>query len=420
MNNSDIKMNLDPLIYFISNIMVAIIPLIMLPILTRVLSVEEFGQVALFTTFNSVFVSLFGFGFIHSLTQKYFAHGHSEEEYRCVISAGIVVFLANFIVVLCLGSCYLYLATDYDESFWVIFYTSCITAFVTNVINIRLNQWQIRRYAFRYGVLQVFLSLLNLTLTIVFVIIFLWGAKGRMISIMGAAIIIAFISIIYLRKDKLLTFRVSLVRVKEVYKYGFPLLPHFLAIFLISAADKFVINSKLGIQELGIYAVSFQLASCLLLFYDSANKYLLPKLYSELSQNRNRSMVRDLYIYFMMIFFVSIVVITIGPNLILLLTSATYLKGIDVFSILVVVHALGAMEQVFLNIILYNKLTKYVSAITIISGVFNLIGLIVLTDSYGITGAAFALLITQIIKLTLTFFIANKFTPLPWFSIFKN
>ena len=69
---------------------------------------------------------------------------------------------------------------------------------------------------------------------------------------------------------------------REALNFGVPLIPHVIGGFSIAAADRFIINEKLGLAAAGIYLVAVQLGMGMGLIADACNKAFVPWLYEQL------------------------------------------------------------------------------------------------------------------------------------------
>ena len=70
MKNTSLSIN--ALIYFVSNLINALVPFVLLPVLTRYLPPEEYGHVALFTIFSACAVAVISFGVGGAVTRQYY------------------------------------------------------------------------------------------------------------------------------------------------------------------------------------------------------------------------------------------------------------------------------------------------------------------------------------------------------------
>src|SRR5690606_14223481 len=85
---------------------------------------------------------------------------------------------------------------------WVLWAVG-LSAFMV-VVNLRLGQWQVRKKAGSYGTMQVSKSILDLGFSLLFVIVLLLGANGRISAQILATGLSALFALWLLKRDRLL------------------------------------------------------------------------------------------------------------------------------------------------------------------------------------------------------------------------
>jgi O-antigen/teichoic acid export membrane protein len=79
-------------------------------------------------------------------------------------------------------------------------------------------------------------------------------------------------------------------------------------------------------------------------------------------------------------------------------------------------QAFSGMYLMVTNYIFYSKKTGLLSLVTISSGLLNVVFLVVLIKLLGITGAAMAFTLAMALRFLLTWWVAQKRHPMPWFN----
>lgn len=411
--------------YLFSNILNAAIPFALLPILTRYLNPNEYGEIAMFQTLLAGLAAVTGFSVAGACNRKYYDSDITQHEMQAFIASCLqILILSSSIVFLVMLVFHPYfeswLGLDKKWIFGAVIVSACST-----IIQIRLGQWQVRKDAKKYGALQISQSLFNMLLSLILVILLLQGASGRISAQICAAVLFAGIAVLLLKKDKLLGFfywRPDYI--KEALKFGVPLIPHIGGIFLLNSVDRLVINTELGIADAGIYMVAVQLAGSIALIFDALNKAYVPWLYERLKRNQTKEMlqiVRFTYLWFFLILIGSGLGFVIGPWMISLIAGQQYVKAGDVIGWLLLGQAFGGMYLMVTNYIFYSKRTGLLSIATIFSGLLNILLLLVLIKILGLQGAAIAFAVAMFIRFLLTWWVAQKVHPMPWFKLnFQN
>lgn len=411
-------------VYLISNILNAVIPFLLIPVLTHHLSPSEYGQIAMFQILLAGIGTFIGLNSVGAANRKYYDGDMNEtmlKEFNgcCFQILGISSVIALTIIIL--------LQQELSEilsipSSWI-FAAVGISVFGF-VSNIRYGQWQIRSEAKKFGLLQVISSLINMLLSLLLVIVLSQGAEGRIDAQIITSVIIGIMALFFLYKDNLLKLRVwNPGYIKEALAFGIPLIPHHVGFFLISAVDRFVINDKLGLAEAGIYMVAIQLSYAMAIVFDALNKAYVPWLFERLKQDNlqeKKMIVKYTYIYFVLVLVLAGLSFVIAPFLITLIVGEKYQGAGEIIGWLCLGQAFSGMYLMVTNYIFYAKKTEQLALVTISTGVLHLALLIVFVNKFGIIGAAFSFSFSKLIQFIMTWFLSNRSVMMPWFFWVKS
>lgn len=405
-------------VYLFSNILNAVIPFILLPILTRYLNPAEYGEVAMFQTLLGALGAFVGLVFVGAASRKYYDSDLTEKDLAEFISACIQIsFISSLITLLVL----LIFQGQFSE--WlglkpIYVLLAVIVGFCSVVIKIRLGQWQVQKKAIKYGVLQISQSFINLIFSLLFVVVFLRGAAGRIDAQVVAALVFLLIALFLLYKDNLLKiFSWRREYIKEALKFGGPLVFHTSGAFLLLTVDRFIINKELGLTEVGIYMVAVQLVSVMNMIFDAVNKAYVPYLYECMKKDdlqEKIKLMKNIYIGFFLIIIVVVLAFLIGPWFVKLFAGEKYAAAGKVIGLLALGQGFKGMYLMVTNFIFYSKKTKVTAQITIVVGLINLGLLVLLVKSYGIVGAASANAISMMLFFIATWYFAAKLVDMPW------
>ena len=406
-------------VYLFSNILAAAIPFALLPILTRYLTPAEYGQVAIYLTLLAGLGAFVGLSVQGAASVKYYDAHLSKSELRyfigsCFLLLAVTTALVLFIVIIFRNALSEWLAIEIQ---WLLL--SVFVSSATFITSIRMGQWQVRKQSRNYGVFQVSQSLINMLLSLLVVVYFLQGATGRIWIISVIPMTFAIIALFLLYKDGLLAFAWRPNDVREILAFGVPLIPHSAGLFLLNSVDRFVINDKLGLAQVGIYMVAAQLTAVMGLIFDAINNAYVPWLFERLKRNEieeKKQIVQWTYAYCIALLCVVALAFVIGPPLLILTAGEKYSAAADVSGWLALGQAFNGMYLMVTNYIFYSKRTGLLSLSTITAGLINVGLLIVLISFIGLKGAAIAFAISMGIKFLLTWYVAQLRHPMPWFD----
>jgi O-antigen/teichoic acid export membrane protein len=407
----------NTLIYTFSSILSAGIPFLLLPILTRYLSPEQYGQIAMFTIFVAALTAVVGLSVDGAANRRFFDQNVTYDQLKrfngncffiLLTSTALVSFVLLFVdsyVAYFLGI----------PSAWV--YLGILSVSCGFILKLRLGQLQVRGKAKLYGLFQVLNSFVVFIFSIILVISFDLGGDGRVYGIALTSVLVGFLSFLSLVNDKLLKFEYCLQDIKEALSFGVPLIPHVLGAFLLLSVDRFVINRVLGLEMTGIYMVAFSLGLALNIIFNGINSAFSPWLFGQLkegNEEKKRDIVKKTYIYFIFLIFMSIIGFVAAPPILKLIVGEKFHQAADVLPLLIIGQVFLGMYFVVSNYIFYVKKTKYLSFVTISSGAINVALLLLFIPIYGIYGAALAFSIANLWQFILTWLVSAKVYSMPW------
>ena len=405
-------------VYLLSNILAAAIPFMLLPVLTRYLSPAEYGEVAMFLTLISGLAAFTGMSVHGAAGRKFYDDDLAEHGLKDFIGSCLQILLASSLAVLAITWLFQDQLSEWLglQPRWILW--AVIASAASFAFQLRMGQWQVRKQASKYGITQVAQALLNILLSILLVVVFLQGSDGRISAYIISSIIFAFIAVFLLHRDNLLAFGWHPNHIKEALSFGAPLIPHIAGMFLLGAVDRLVINEQLGLAQVGIYMVAVQLASVMGIIFDAINNAYVPWLFERLVRDQadeKKQIVRLTYAYFSISLLIAGLAFLVGPYVVTLIAGERYAQAGTVIGWLALGQAFSGMYLMVTNYIFYSKRTGLLSLVTISSGLLNVIFLVVLIRLLGLTGAAMAFAISMALRFLLTWWVAHKRHPMPWF-----
>lgn len=288
MNINNIKEVLGNLVslsrgYFLTTVINQALPFLLLPILTRFLSVGEFGMLSLMTFFMSICTALMGIS-TPTVVSKYFFDWEKEEIARLVGNCIYTVALWAIIILLVLsGATYLYrsyIPYPIDTLFLL-----PISSFSLILFSLGLTICRNTKSVFHFSCHQIGNTVINIILSLILVCVLIYGWIGRFYAICVANIISAVIMLFFLKRKGFLSFSYSRDMQKEIRRVVMPLIPNSIQLNMISQAGLFIMQLLFGDELLGKYAMAFQLSFCIKLLIDTLNMSWSPFLFSQLSDS---------------------------------------------------------------------------------------------------------------------------------------
>ncbi|GBK99348.1 polysaccharide biosynthesis protein [Vibrio harveyi] len=404
-------------IYLVSNIANSAIPFLLLPVLTRTLSQEEYGEVAIFQTLLFALNSVVGISAHGLANRKYFENINRKE---------LAMFYGDCFYVLLASTGVCFILTLFFGG-WIsgiigiklqFLYIGIVVSLFNFIVQFKLNIYQVQSKALNFGILQISKSLLNVIFSLVLVVSYGLGSEGRIDAQMySSAFFAIFVIAIFIRDKKIILSKPKYVR--EIVSFGVPLIPHLFGFFLINSLDRIVISNELGMTYAGIYMVAVQFSLAIHIIFDAQNKALVPWLFAKLEKNNSKDKRRIVcltYKYFGLLVLVAILCFIVVPYVVLLVAGSGYEESASIVGYLCLGQIFNGMYLMVTNYIFFAKRTGVLSLVTVSSGILNIILLLFLVEQYGINGAAYSFVISKMCQFLGTWLLASKVYDMPWIN----
>lgn len=402
-------------IYTISSIINAGIPFLMLPILTRYLTPEDYGLVSMFTllvAFTSPFIGLSVNG---AISRQYF----NQEEvdiWRYVGNCIIILVLSTVMI----GFVYYFFA-DFivgissfpKEMLWVV----VVFSLVQFLANILLVLWQIQKKALNYSIFVFLKTSLNFSISILLVVGFGLGWKGRIFGQFFAVAAFAIFSVIYLIKSKWIKISYKKEYFHNAVTFGIPLIPHALSGSIISMTDRLFITNMVGLSTTGIYSVGYQIGSIMNILTNSFNNAYIPWLYERLKIDKfdtKVKIVKFTYLYFALLFLFALCMGLVAPTILNYFLGNSFTNASSYVLWISLGYAFNGMYLMVVNYIFYAQKTKFLAMVTFITAALNIVLNYIFIGRFGAIGAAQATTVTFAIKFIFVWIVSSKIYKMPW------
>jgi len=266
---------------------------------------------------------------------------------------------------------------------------------------------QAKQDGLKYGLNNFLFFIINLLLTLLFVVFFKWGAFGILLaqlvtnSVFFIYTLVVFFPKIYLGFDN-----------KELInslKYSLPLLPHSLFGWTFSTIDRVLINKLKSIADTGLYNVASQFGLLLGILTDSVNKAYAPWFFEKLDQgSEGRIAITKVAETLVLIY--SLLAIGLSfftPEILTLMTHELYHKAWVVVPSLASGYVFGGIYYLVCNSLFISR-TWIVPLVTLSSAIVSVVMNLILIPVFGSFGASLASLLAQFVTSVITIIVSMK------------
>jgi len=410
----------NSMIYLSADILNKAMPFLLLPILTTYLTPRDYGLISLFSIITGILTIIIGLNLNGAINISYFKLRNKILLSQYVGNAIILLIIMTIII--------LFLAFLYSALFsikeialpflWIII--AIIVSLAQVIIRINLTLYQAEEKAKEYVSFEFIQVLINLILSLILIVGYSLSWEGRLIAIATTSIVFANISLYILFKyRKMIQLNIKQSYIKDMLSYGIPLLPHSLAGWGKTSLDRLIIVHFLGLNELGIYTIAYQIASILNIILVAFNRAWTPYLYARLnniSKETKYILVKYTYIYFILVCFLYLFLSLFIDNIFEYFIDATYSSAIILVPIIMSSFIFGGMYYMVGSYILYEKKTGVISKATVSSTLLHLILVYFSIQYYGLVGVAVSMVLSYFFNFIIVWYFSNQVFDMPWFK----
>lgn len=419
--------------YTIGNALATIAGLVSFPILTRLLTIEEYGLMALITSSLGMLVAFGKCGLQHSTIRFYSETRAGSSPWSLAQYYSTVVYGMAVLGTMATGA-WLITITALPESFLnderlrPLLYMTVILVFIRVVESSVLNIFKAREQSgivaiftvlHRYGVLAA------VVLTLYFVSRDLFGLFGATIAAELTAVVVAMI--VLRRGVTLKVSRYSSTMLRAMLAFGIPMVALEVSGIVLNIGDRYVIQTFLGAADLGIYAAAYNLSeyihAILLVAILSAVMPMYLRLWEDEGAEETIKFINAALRFY---FVVSIPMVAglsvIGPDLLSFLASEKFAAGATVIPWVISGKILGGSMTLIGAGLYINKQGSTLAGLVTSAAIINVLMNLFMVPAFGIEGAAIATFLSFTLLGAGAYLLARKSVAvsIPWLLIIKT
>lgn len=388
--------------FFSASTITLLVGLVTFPLLTRLLTKEEYGILGLVTNTIAFAVALSKGGLSDGIIRFYREYEDTPERLSVFTSTVVTrgVLLSAFWVVLYLVSVpMLPLALGVEDRFVTCFLIMAIYLAVRPLNIIVLNYFRVLGMTKAFGLTNILTRVVGVVIAFTLLLNIVKDLYGYFLGIALAEIV----ATVFLFRWLLTTYRYSPRQVSNslaisLFKFGLPLLLTELAYLLLTFVDRFMIVAINGEEALGSYSVGYTLASYINELVMFSLAYAVVPIYTDLFVKEGRQatetfLAKALHYYLMLMIPLEVGYAAVAKDLITLFASAKYSDS-AAFSPVVLAGLifLGMNSILYAGLYLMKK-SRQMLVVMLVAVVVNVVINALLLPNYGPMGAALATLV---------------------------
>ena len=402
------KLFRESFIYGISRYISKFIGVFLLPLYTSVLAPQDYGILDLLGTITLVSSFLIISGTDSALGYYYFRKEYISERPVMISSAlwlRIIFSLTACVIILILAPNLSFLLFGKDVSLFVII--TALTLIFSNIYSFLMDLLRFELRPWLYSVYSTGGGLINILLTIYFVLILKQGVYGALIASAIAYGVLFLFTCIYVFRKYGLGF--SAKWIKDITKYGFPLIGTGIAVWVLGSTDRYFLAHYQGLDINGIYAVGKKMAEAIGMVAGALQLAWGPFAMDIQYESNAKKTYAKVFILFSLINIIVVFGISMfAIDILKILTQPEYYSAMAVVPFLCLSTVLSSAYFIVAIGINITKKLQHTIWITIAAAALNIILNFFLTPVYGAIGASFSIMTANFLIFILTLIISQK------------
>jgi O-antigen/teichoic acid export membrane protein len=378
-------------IYGLGGLVSRFVALLLLPLYTRYLTPADYGAVETLVALAAILATVLRLGIASAFFRFYFDSVDTSHRLRVVRTSfwfTMTMATLGLVVGLILAepiSNWLFDTGDHTtlvRASFVLLWAQMNYEQITSLFRV-----EERAVAFTIA------TLVNLAVTVaatvLFVVVFDWGATGVVAGNFTGTLIVYAALLVYRHEQLGLTLDRPLLR--QMNRFGIPLVPSMLALWLLNFGDRFFILKLADQSEVGVYSIGARIASAMVLLLAAFRAGWLAFAYSIEDDDRARRAYSFVLTYLLFVAsWAALALALLSPWLVRWLTTPAFFDASEVVPLLVFgAVALGGFNVV--SIVLgRRKRTQFNWVATGSGAAVSVVLNLVLIPPYGIVGAGIA------------------------------
>ncbi|MBU0981022.1 MAG: polysaccharide biosynthesis C-terminal domain-containing protein [Nanoarchaeota archaeon] len=420
MVSDDITMTRHLTFSYFSLVVGMIISPVLLAILTRILSVEEYGVYTLLATTAVLAGVILDLGISQFIITK--LPGMRKKD-KLTYSSSLLLF--HFLIVAVLlaiafiphvheAGINLLGLQGYRAAFDTMLFVAALSILFRVVNSLLVGNKRMEFKAITDILPNV---ILTLSLITVFIAFKRFTVQTTMIIWLAGFIITIILSMLFLLARK--EFALRLVRFSQVktgFIFAIPLVPAIIGPWTVRVVDRYFLNSYHGSESVAIYGLAYALVTLVSTFGSAVTTTLYPHIAERWNLKKDHNMLFSSALKYGLVIIAPCIIgiLALGKQIITMMSGVKYAQSATLLPIIVWYPLFFFLIYLFRQQLLLRDKTGKLGAILFSGAVFNIILNLVLIPKWGIYGAGTANILSYVYMFLFTFFFAKKYMVWNW------
>jgi O-antigen/teichoic acid export membrane protein len=415
------KIGLNGTIYLIAALFSKGLNILLLPIYTRYLTVEEFGAVSLLLLFKSIMLSILGLGQIVTIKKTFFDYRQKNLNFKTffstvIIGSSAIGFLVTILMVF-IGPA-IFKSFFEGIGFYELGIFVLIACFLLIPYQLLLKLFQTRNESIKFSLFEISYMGIDSIISLILIIYFSYGTLGRTLGLFYSTVAIVLIAGFFVFKE--VNFKFQLPTFKKTLIVGLPVIPHSLSGFVLNLSDRLFLNKVYNLEKVGLYSFAYQIAQVIdvvsLSIIEAWSTFFMK--YATGEEDKSR-FIANFSVYFLSgIISICLLLSVFSYEFLIIFFKDQYAEVYYLIPIIAFGYALKNIYYLSNQQLIYKEKTNLLLLSTSIAAALNIflnIILIIILD-YGMIGAAISTVLSFLIMSIISFVNGQRLFYIPYYT----
>ena len=398
-------------LYLLSTIVLKATSFVLLPIYSSLIPPESYGKVYIVSSFVALFSILMTVS-IQGAISRYFFDCKNRVEVNVLYSTIVYFVLFISIVITLTLTAFINTIRDWLNVPGIYIILAIGTVFFSTFYNLIISLLYVKQEAVKISIVTIILGVIQIVLQLILVI----QMEDKALAIIFTMFVsgfLQFLMFIWFSKSYIV-FQFSAVKLRKSLVYAISQFPSDISRYIVSLADRFILNKYTSSSVVGLYGMGNTLGSIPSIIFQSMNQALSPIVFTNYNDFENKKvesinysckLIEKIFVFITVL----LTCILIYSNNIVLILSDKYVKSGVIMYLVLFAILIDIYRQLFSFPIAYKiSFVKIKSSIWVIASVLSVALNLLLIPKYSYYGACFSLIITNVFTFLLIFYFSNK------------
>jgi O-antigen/teichoic acid export membrane protein len=383
--------------YSLGEIIPRILAFLLLPILTRHLTTEEYGINSYINSVMAFIMVIASLSLNTYVLRQYYLEKDELEKKKLIGEIFAIICVVNTLLLLAEIIVFPFLLELFKVKipFHPFFLLGIVNNFFDVISIIPLALYRVRGETQRFFILSVSRIILQYITTYILVVIFNEGLIGSLYA--RLIINIPFGIIYFLIISGYSPIKLNLKRLREALHFSMPLLPGSISYLIFTISDRIILERFVSLDIIGIYSVAFTISLALNVIVQALYKTFEPILFKAYATSDFDKLNKKLYKYYLLLIYLGGFILSIySKELFHFIGSPAFKVGAKIVPAMVLSVVISGVTLYLNTVLIAEKRQKIISIAIVISAIISIAFNLLLIPKFGYYAAVGASLIASL------------------------